>query len=199
MSSTPHAACQHHHSGSRNHFWVFNVAELAFAMISSGASVWCCCVGTQLVAAVHHAAWWHQHSCSQNHPLGLLCGGVCLCNSQQRQPLHRLLAVWSNQPCLAENLDSFGSASAHVHPAGSFSSSQVGSLSTHCLLSGPTNPALQRILIHLAVPALIFIMLAAFQALRYAASPHIAQCQGLKILPHQSCLIEIPAALVAPQ
>lgn len=149
----------------------------------------CCHAGTQLVAAIHHVAWGHQHTYSQDHPLGLLCGGVCLCNSQQWQPLHRLLAVRPYQSCLAENLDSFGSPSAHVLPAGSFSSSQVRSLSTDCLLSGPTNPASQGMLIQLAVPALIFILLAAFQTLRYAASQHVVWCQGLSILPHQSCLI----------
>lgn len=49
-----------------------------------------------------------------------------------------------------------------------FASVSSGSLSTDCLLSGPTNPALQRIFIHLAVPALMFLLLATFQALRQA-------------------------------
>lgn len=47
-----------------------------------------------------------------------------------------------------------------------FATVTSGSLSTDCLLSGPVNNALQRILIHLAVPVLMFIALACLQLLR---------------------------------
>ena len=47
-----------------------------------------------------------------------------------------------------------------------FATVTSGSLSTDCLLSGPVNNALQRILIHLAVPVLMFIILAGIQLLR---------------------------------
>ena len=57
-----------------------------------------------------------------------------------------------------------------------FATVSSGSLSTDCLLSGPTNPALQRILIHLAVPVLMYILLAAIQVLRYGSSPLLLQC-----------------------
>ena len=47
-----------------------------------------------------------------------------------------------------------------------FSTVTSGSLSTDCLLSGPVNDALQRILIHLAVPPLMLAALALAQLCR---------------------------------
>ena len=47
-----------------------------------------------------------------------------------------------------------------------FATVTSGSLSTDCLLSGPVNHALQRILINLTVPVLMFTALVAIQLLR---------------------------------
>lgn len=47
-----------------------------------------------------------------------------------------------------------------------FATVSSGSLSTDCLLSGPVNLALQRILVHLTVPVLMLLALCAIQVLR---------------------------------
>ncbi len=52
-----------------------------------------------------------------------------------------------------------------------FATVTSGSLSTDCLLTGPINNALQRMLIHLAVPGLMFLALSAIQVLRSPLGP----------------------------
>ena len=61
--------------------------------------------GPQLVAAVHHPPRQHQHPCAACHTLGLQCRAVCLRHREQRQPLHRLLAVRASQPSPSEDPD----------------------------------------------------------------------------------------------
>ena len=46
-----------------------------------------------------------------------------------------------------------------------FATVTSGILSTDCLQSGTTNPAVQRVLIHLAVPAMVLLLLIIIQAL----------------------------------
>lgn len=83
--------------------------------------------GTQLVAAVHYLAGQHQHLSSQYRPLGLLCSTVCLCHSDQWEPVHRLPTVWPSQQCPSENADPPSRAGADVHRAVIPSSREVTS------------------------------------------------------------------------
>ena len=54
-------------------------------------------IGPELVATIHQPAWRHQHTRSQDSSLDLQRSSVCLCHCDQRQPFHRLPAVWPHQ------------------------------------------------------------------------------------------------------
>lgn len=56
-----------------------------------------------------------------------------------------------------------------------FSTVTSGSLSTDCLLSGVHNAAVQRILVHLAVPPLVLAVMLFIQVIWYASHPSCAQ------------------------
>jgi len=87
-----------------------------------------------------------------------------------------------------------------VFSAASFAFSTVtsGSLSTDCLLSGHTNPAVQRVLLHLAVPPIVLLVLVFVQTLWYpfsldvvcsnAQSVHIG---SMVLFPDSVCIQQI--------
>lgn len=79
------------------------------------------------------------------------------------------LNLWLQYITLLGNINISAPSTVHwVFSVAEFAFATVtsGSLSTDCLLSGPVNNALQRMLIHLAVPALMFIALSFLQVVR---------------------------------
>ena len=76
------------------------------------------------------------------------------------------VTLWLQYITLVAGVNIPAPGSLHwVFSAASFAFSTVtsGSLSTDCLLSGPFSQALQRILIHLAVPPHVLTLLVIFQ------------------------------------
>lgn len=78
------------------------------------------------------------------------------------------LTLWLQYITLLGNVNISAPASVHwIFSAASFAFASVTSraLSTDCLQSGTTNAAVQRVLLHLAVPVMVLLLLLAIQAL----------------------------------
>lgn len=78
------------------------------------------------------------------------------------------LTLWLQYIMLLSNINVSAPESINsVFNVASFAFSTVtsGVLSTDCLQSGTTNPAVQRVLIHLAVPAMVLLLLTICQTL----------------------------------
>ena len=89
--------------------------------------------------------------------------------AERSVPLLQALNLWLQYLTLLGGINIPTPKSVHwIFCAASFVFATVtsGSLSTDCLLSGPVNTALQRMLIHLAVPGLVFLALSIIQVLR---------------------------------
>ena len=78
------------------------------------------------------------------------------------------LTLWHQYTILLGNIKKSAPGPVHwVFSAATFAFSTVtsGALSTDCLQSGNTNAAVQRVLLHLAMPLIVLLILVAVQTL----------------------------------
>ncbi|KAL0044981.1 hypothetical protein WJX82_004122 [Trebouxia sp. C0006] len=87
-------------------------------------------------------------------------------NPGRTSELIRALTLWLQYITLLSNVNNTAPEPIHwIFNAASFAFSTVtsGSLSTDCLQTGNTNPAVERVLIHLAVPVMVLVILVFLQ------------------------------------